>query len=136
MILAIKLIASLLAANSLYFFWKSLSSPMWVVSLIGEIPGDFNIRNVAARNHEKRWRVRKQYAYLIATMIGFGITTYWIANELLSFLPDNLGANNEDGEYVSVKEAISTSLAGMGGFFIPNFLYQNAKKNLKDSGSE
>jgi hypothetical protein len=136
MILAIKFIASLLAANSLYFFWKSVSSPLWVVSMISEIPGDANIRAVAARNHEKRWRVRKQYAYLIATMIGFGITTYWIANELLSFLPDSLGANNEDGEYVSVREAISKCLAGMGGFFILNYLYQNAKKNLRDSGSE
>ena len=136
MIICMKLIASLLMANSLYFFWKSISNPSWAVSMTNPVPDDLNFRTVAAINHEKRWRVRKQYAYVIATMIGFGIITFWIANGILSFLPDSIGSHNEDGEFVSMRSSIAAFCGVAGGFVIPTRLTSYAAITLKNRGDK
>jgi Na+/proline symporter len=136
LIICVKLIASFLMANSLYFFWKSISNPSWAASITNPVPVDLNFRTVTARNHEKRWRVRKQYAYVIATMIGFGIITFWIASGILSFLPDSIGSHNEDGEFVTMRSSIAAFLGVAGGFFIPMRLNSYAAIKLKNRGAK
>jgi hypothetical protein len=132
MITLAKLIASLLMLNSIFFFWRSISDPDWIVKICYPTRGDLNLISLTAINYEKRWRDRRQFFYVIATAIGFGLMTYWIANGLLNFLPDNFGSRDEDGQFVSTRMSISALFGLLGAGFIPKHILDSAIKKIRN----
>jgi hypothetical protein len=129
------MLKAILAFVAVHHFWKAHSDPKWVIAISNPAPGNAQIRSIDARNYEKRWKDRRRFIYVFVLLIGYGVVVYTLCAGLLSFLPDDWGSVDEDGQYTSFRHGFSIAVAGIGAFVLPQLAISYAEKMIKSQRS-